>query len=210
MNRWLEILNGVVDTIYVVFMAPGDWLASKSIEYAPSLAASLGITADESAFLAPLILSILSWTIVALLVRRLAYSLRGLAKAIGGVFQRLRFRILIAIHGYKKMLGFDVDSLARSKDPDSEEGASEFKLNRLDLIVLQLAKAGGPGFAVSAPELADRLNLRPDQIQQCLEKLSHHSLLEFTLSTTDGYENYRLNDTGSYVLTMWQEHKARA
>ena len=96
------------------------------------------------------------------------------------------------------------------KDPVPEEEPKNLSLNRLDLMVLELAKAAGPSFALSAPELSDRMNLRPAQIQQCLEKLSQNNLLDFTLGTTDGYENYRLNDTGSYILTMWQEYSARA
>ena len=60
-----------------MFMTPGNWLASNVIEHAPLLAASIGISAEERTLLAPLILTILSWTIAALLLRRLLYSLRG-------------------------------------------------------------------------------------------------------------------------------------
>jgi RIO-like serine/threonine protein kinase len=105
---------------------------------------------------------------------------------------------------------FAGDSVDRRKDADGEAPSEGFKLNRLDLIVLNLAKTLGPGFALSAPELANRLNLRPHQIQESLEKLSRHSLIDHTTVTTDGYENYRLNNTGSYVLTMWEHHRARA
>ena len=78
------------------------------------------------------------------------------------------------------------------------------------MIILQLAEAGGPAFTLSAPELADRLNLRPNQIQQSLDKLGRNSLLDFAMGTTDGYETYRMNETGSYILTMWQEKCATA
>ena len=208
MDRFLEILKGAIDTVYVVFMAPGEWLASKTIEHAPSLATSLGISAEESTVLAPLILSLLSWTIIALLGRRLLYSLRGLLKAIGVMIMRVKFRALIALHSFTTKLGFE--SLMWWKDSSPEEEPEKLSLNRLDLMVLKLAKAAGPGFALSAPELSDRMNLRPAQIQECLDKLSQNSLLDFTRGTTDGYENYRLNETGAYILTMWQEYQARA
>jgi len=208
MDRFLEILKGVIDTVYVVFMTPGEWLASKTIEHAPSLAASLGISAGESSVLAPLVLSLLSWTIIALLGRRLLYSLQGLLKAIGVIIMRVKFRTLIALHSFTTTLG--LESLMWWKDTESEVESSKLSLNRLDLMVLKLAKAAGPGFALSAPELSDRMNLRPAQIQECLDKLSQNSLLDFTCGTTDGYENYRLNETGAYILTMWQEYQARA
>ncbi len=210
MDKLLDIVNSAIDTVYAVFMVPGEWLASNLIEHAPSLAASIGISAEESTLLAPLILTILSWTITALLVRRVLYSLRGLMKAVGVVIMRVRYRTLIALHGYKGMFGSDPDSVDRRKDAAGEEQSEEFKLNRLDLIVLNFAKTLGPGFALSAPELAKRFNLRPHQIQECLEKLSRHSLIDHTTVMTDGYKNYRLNNTGSYVLTMWEQHCARA
>ncbi len=210
MDRLLEIVNSVIDTAYVVIMAPGNWLASKILEYAPSLAASLGISADGNAVFAPLILTILSWTIAALLLRRLLYPFRGLMMAVGVVIMRIRYRTLIALHTIKTMFVSDPDSVDRPRDADDEEQSEEFKLNRLDLIVLNLAKTFGPRFALSAPELANKLNLGPNQIQECLEKLSRHSLIDHTTVMTDGYENYRLNDTGSYVLTMWKQHRARA
>ena len=208
MDRFLEILISVIDTVYLALMAPGEWLASKSIELAPSLAASLGISAEDGTVLAPLVLSILSWIIAPLLIRRLLYSLQGLLKAIGVMFMRLKFRTLIALRSYTTRLG--LESLMWWKDTEPNEEPSKLSLNRLDLMVLKLAKAAGPGFELSAPELSDRMNLRRDQIQQCLDKLSQNNLLDFTRGATDGYENYRLNETGIYILTMWQEYQARA
>ncbi len=210
MDRLLKIVDSFIDTAYVVVMAPGVWLASKLFEHAPSLAASLGISADGNVVVGPLILTLLSWTIVALLLRRLLYPLRSLIKAFGVIIMRIRYRTLIALHGFKTMIASDPDSVDRRRGADGEEQAEEFKLNRLDLIVLNLAKTLGPGFALSAGELANTLTLRPGQIQECLEKLSRHSLIDKTTVVTDGYENYRLTDTGAYVLTMWEQHRARA
>ena len=208
MDRLLKILTSVFDTVYLVFMTPGEWIASMSILYAPSLAASIGISAEESSVLAPLILSILSWTITVFLGRRLLYSLRGLLKAIGVMIMRVKFRTQIALYSFTTRLG--LESLMWWKDSSPETEPEKLSLNRLDLMVLKLAKAAGPGFALSAPELSDRMNLRPAQIQECLDKLSQNNLLDFTRGTTDGYENYRLNETGAYILTMWQEYQARA
>jgi hypothetical protein len=191
-------------------MAPGEWLTSRLLEYAPSLAQSLGISPDGNAIIAPLVLTILSWTIALLLLRQLRYPLRRLMKAVGVVIMRFRYRALIAVYNFKTMVGGEPDAAGSSEDADGESQSEGFKLSRLDLIVLNLAKTLGPGFALSAPELANRLNLRPHQIQECLEKLSRHSLIDHTTIMTDGFENYRLNETGSYVLTMWEEHRARA
>lgn len=210
MDRLLITLNGVIDTAYVIFMTPGRWLASILIEHAPSLAASLGIIGDASSGLAPIILTILAWMIIALLVRRLFYTFKSLAKAIGVMFTRLYFRSLIAVRGYKTVLVNKFDMLDSRNDAGDVEVAKEFKLTRLDMMVMCVAQAGGPGFALSAPELADRFRLRPDQVQQSLEKLSENKLLDHVVGTTDGYENYRLNKTGTYIVTMWQRQQPAA
>ena len=210
MDSLLKIVDSFIDTAYVVVMAPGAWLASKIFEHAPSLAASLGISADGNAVVGPIILTLLSWTIVALLLRRLLYPLRSLIKAFGFMIMRIKYRTLIALHGFKTMFASDPNSVDRPRNADGKEQAEEFKLSRLDLIVLNLAKTLGPGYSLSAGELANRFNLHPNQTQECLEKLSRHSLIDHTKVVTDGYENYRLTDTGSYVLTMWEQHSARA
>jgi hypothetical protein len=210
MDRLLTTLISVIDTAYVVFMAPGNWLASSLIEYSPSLAEVLGIASGESAGIAPLVLTIFTWMTVALLVRKLQYSVQRLAKAVGTLLMRIRFRTLIALRGCKTMLQAELAKRMRWKKSGDAPVANEFKLSRLDMMVLYRAKAGGPGFALSAAELADRLKLRPAQIQESLEKLSRHKLLDYTLSTTDGFENYRLNDTGAYILTLWQRQRSGA
>ncbi len=139
MDRLLDIVNSFIDTAYVVVMAPGNWLASRLLEHAPSFAQTLGISADGNAVVAPLILTILSWTIAALLLRRLLYPLQGMMKAVGVMIMRIRYRTLIALHGFKTMFASDPDSIDRPRDADDEEQAEEFKLNRLDLIVLNLS-----------------------------------------------------------------------
>jgi len=210
MDRLLESLRSVVDTAYAVFMTPGEWLVSNLIEHTPSLAASIGISNDKSAEITALILTVLSWLIAALLIRKLLYPLRRLTKAIGAVINRLRYRIFIALHGYGTKLADELENLTESSDSDEAQAEDKFSLNRLDMIILHLANSGGPGFTLSAPELADRLNLRPDQIQQSLDKLGQNKLLNFALGTTDGYETYRLNETGSYILTAWKQKVAGA
>lgn len=210
MDRLLEILMSGVETAYAVFMTPGEWLVSILIGHAPSFAASIGISNDQSAGLAALILTILSWLIAALFIRKLLYPLRRLANAIVAVINRLRYRTFIALHGYGTKLADGFESLTGSSDPDEAQAEEKFSLNRLDMIILHLAKTGGPGFTLSATELAARLNLRPDQIQQSLDKLGRNKLLDFALGTTDGYETYRLNQAGSYILTAYQQQQAGA
>ena len=57
---------------------------------------------------------------------------------------------------------------------------------------------------LSAPELTGQLKLRPAQIQHRLENLMHHQMVQSVIGSTDGYENYRLTDSGLAFITMMQ------
>ena len=80
----------------------------------------------------------------------------------------------------------------------------------LDLAVLRSASAQGPGFALSAPELAEKFRLRPAQVQRSLEKLSHNKMLDYVLGSTDGFDNYRLTDSGAAFFAMCQRQETGA
>jgi RIO-like serine/threonine protein kinase len=76
------------------------------------------------------------------------------------------------------------------------------EIDDLDMAVLRAMSAKGPGFALSAPDLAGPFRLRPSQVQHSLDKLSKNKLLVCVIGNTDGYENYRLTDYGHAYLAM--------
>ncbi|MDH3578771.1 MAG: hypothetical protein OEO71_13260, partial [Gammaproteobacteria bacterium] len=80
--------------------------------------------------------------------------------------------------------------------------APKVDFDDLDLAVLHSAAARGPGFTTSAPELAERLTYRPTQIQRSLNKLSRNKLLDGVIGSTDGFDNYRLSESGSHYVMM--------
>jgi RIO-like serine/threonine protein kinase len=79
----------------------------------------------------------------------------------------------------------------------------------IDLAVLRTASAQGPGFALSAPELAEKFTMRPAQVQRSLDRLRQNKMLDSVIGSTDGYDNYRLTDSGFAFLAMLQRQQAR-
>jgi hypothetical protein len=78
------------------------------------------------------------------------------------------------------------------------------ELDDLDMAVLRSTAACGPGFATSAPELAEQLLMRPAQIQRRLEKLSNNKMLDTVIGSTEGFDNYRVSKSGAIFISMWQ------
>ncbi len=69
-----------------------------------------------------------------------------------------------------------------------------------ELAVLRLAAAMGPGQIVSAPDFAERLSMRPRQVQRHLDQLGHARIMENVVGSTGGFANYRLTDYGTAFL----------
>ena len=86
----------------------------------------------------------------------------------------------------------------------SAEIVSREEFDNIDIAVLRSLFNQGPGMAVSAPELAEQLKLRPAQIQHRLDNLAQNHMLRSIIGSTDGFDNYRLTDSGVAFITMMQ------
>jgi hypothetical protein len=80
----------------------------------------------------------------------------------------------------------------------------EVDLDDLDIAVLNSGVTLSPGLALTAPELSDQLTKRPAQVQRSLDKLRKYGLVDDTIGTTDGFDNYCLTRSGAYLLAVWQ------
>lgn len=210
MDKTLTFLRTVGDTIYDVFAMPGDWLLSQLILHAPVLAAKLGIASDQEPPILLLILSTLTWIIVALLLSTLIRLLRGLVRISVATLRTISFRISLALHNCKTLLVLKLGWLIFWRRSRGAEVAAEVELDQLDLAVLRFAKARGPGVALSVRELANQFGLRPVQLQRSLNKLSNNRLLDPGRGSTDGFDGYRLTRSGATFLAMWQRQQSIA
>lgn len=118
----------------------------------------------------------------------------------------------VAHHGYGLWKSLRTHWAVRVlRDGPAEAAASlaahAVDFSAVDVAVLTATATLKPGFAVSAPELAERLRRRPGEIQQSLEKLYRIKLLDVTLGSTDGFDNYVISTSGAAFGSMLHDAK---
>lgn len=201
---WRTIPRDIGNAIYDAFVSPGDFVLSWLTAHAPSLATRLGVEGDDSSALLQAVVSLLLWILLALVMWMLVRLGQNLARTVSAIFRTLTYRISESIRSLKTRLVCKIRQLVPRRRSLNTEPVPELEFDDLDLAVLRNAAALGPGFTVSAPELAERLTLRPAQIQRSLDRLRSTKMLDYVIGSTDGFDNYRLTDYGSAFMAMLQ------
>lgn len=194
---------------YDAFSAPGQQMLSLIVEHAPGLAAWLDVGHGDTPVLMIFLLSLFFWFLVAAVVMSLLRLGRYVGRQIGALFLTWHHRTSSAIRGFKTMLLLRLRALRPHSKASDPGAAPHVEFDDLDMAVLRSAQEVGPGLALSAPDLASRFKLRPSQVQRSLEKLCRNHMVANVIGNTDGYENYRLTDSGLSYLAMWQRQLSR-
>lgn len=202
-------LNSLGNWLWSWFVAPGSYLLSKFAAIAPATAFDLGLSPGQTDGTIVIVLSLVSWLVFAVVLAFAWVSARNLTRYAGALLRTAWYRLQIAVHGYKTRMVLKIRSLIpkRSRAPETTMPTVEF--DDLDLAVLYSVSEQGPGFTLSAPELAERMSLLPARIQQSLDKLSRNNMLKSAIGSTDGFDNYRLSETGAAFVSMWQRRESR-
>ena len=189
-TKWLPILHDLGKAICDVFLLPGALVLSQLGAHAPELALKLGIGVEDTGVILPAIVSLLVWSLLGILVwetvraviSRIFYGTRRLKTFLVCKFQKLNRRRLLS----------------------RPVSIPEVDLDDLDIAVLNSGVTLSPGLALTAPKLSGRLTKRPAQVQRSLDKLRKYGLVDDTIGTTDGFDNYCLTRSGAYLLAVWQ------
>lgn len=200
----LTFLRDIRDNLYDAILLPGDFLLLQFALHAPASAMQLGINSDEVTVLIPLILSLVSWFLLAMAVSRILKLWQNAARIMSAKGRSVAFRISLAAHNIKTSVVLIFRRLLPKRPSSTANATPMVEFDDMDLAVLRSALAQGPGFAVSAPELADRFSLRPAQVQLSLDKLRKNRMLDYVIGSTDGFDNYRLTDSGAAFVAMWR------
>jgi hypothetical protein len=201
---WLTYMRDFGDTMYDVFMLPGDFLLSQLMLHLPTLALTLGVQDADSSFILLAAVSLLSWFLMGIVVGVVARFLQNLARIIGATARIASFRVSLAARNFRTWMICKIRQLIPRRRSGVADSAPEVELDDLDMAVLRSTAACGPGFATSAPELAEQLLMRPAQIQRRLEKLSNNKMLDTVIGSTEGFDNYRVSKSGAIFISMWQ------
>ena len=193
--------------VYEAFAAPGLFVLEQTLLHAPGVAKFLQFDSLYAPTLAVFLLSLLYWFLFAVLLMLVYRLCSYVVWQISAIIHSVWYRLSRYARGIKTSIVLRFrEWLPRHREVVQEVPMIEF--DRLDIAVLRSASAIPPGLALSAPDLAERFRLRPSQVQRSLEKLSHNKMLARVIGTTDGYENFRVTDSGVAFLAMWQRQLA--
>ncbi len=197
------ILRQFGNAAYNIFVLPGDFLLSQFAAHAPRVAAKLGFVGDDQSDMLLVVLSLLIWFLLAVVVMKILRLWQNFVRISSAMIKTISFRISLATRNLKTRFMCSLRRLI-PRHSNRVDAVAEVEFDDLDLAVLRSTAACGPGFTTSAAELADQFPLRPTQIQRSLDKLSSNKMLDRATGSTDGFETYRLSQSGAFFMAMWQ------
>jgi len=205
----IELFSKAVDWLYAMFVTPGSYLIAKFVAIAPVTAMRLGLAADQTGGTLLIVLSLISWIVLLILLVVAWLFVRNCARVANAVIRTALYRMNAAISSYKTKLVLKLRALVPRRSSSAECVTPAVEFDELDLAILHSVSTQGPGFTLSAPELAERLSLLPSQIQQSLDKLNRNNMLKSVIGSTDGFDNYRMSEPGAAFVSMCQRQESR-
>ena len=203
MTDLTPILRQVGTTIYDVFVWPGDFVLSQFAALAPAVAAKLGLVGNDQSDILPVVVALLFWFLLAVVVMKILRLWQNFVRIVSAIIRTISFRISLATRNPRMRMMCRLRRLIPRRS-NGADAVPEVEFNDLDLAVLKFTAAHGPAFTTSVPDLADQFPLRPAQIQRSLDKLSSNQMLDHATGSTDGFDNYRLSESGAFFMRMWQ------
>lgn len=177
---WLTTLKDAGSTIYVTIASASPW----------------------TLLIVGLSLPFIAWIILAVY--------RNIARNVGAIYRTVLYRATEAVAGWKTWFVVKYRHLLPHGRKHGDVAAPQVEFDDLDIAVMKIAAALGPGFAVNAPELADRFSMRPAQVQRSLDKLSNNKMLDYVIGSNEGFDNYRLTQLGNAFMATWAKRTSRA
>ena len=206
-NNWLSTLRQFGELLREIYFAPGDIMLSRFAELAPLTAANWGITYSANSTGLVAVTAGVFWLLTSVIAWRLFRYCQSLLRNSVAILHSIWFRSCQVAGGLKiRVICWFREFVPRRVD-DGIDAVPEIDFDELDLAVLRSAAARGPGFATSAPEVAEELKLRPSQVQRCVDKLRRNKMLDAVIGATDGYDNFRLSPSGATFMAMWQRQR---
>ena len=188
---------------------PGSYLLAWFATVAPATALTLGVTAGQPEDLQVVVLSLVCWILLIITISVVWQVFRDGLRVANAIVRTAWFRLSIAISTIKTRLLLKLRSLLAHRHAPDFSDSQTVDFDEWDMAVLDCISEQGPGFTLSAPELAARLPMRPSRIQESLEKLSRFKMLDSVIGSTDGFDNYRLTEAGATFVSVWQRQECR-
>jgi len=148
----------------------------------------------------------LSLPFVALIILSLY---RNLARIVVAAYGTIVFRIRNAIAGWKTQFVVKFRHWLPRRQLRKVDATPQVEFDDFDIAVLKAVASLKPGFAINAPELAERFRTRPARVQRCLDKLRSNKMLDPVIGSNEGFDNYRLTQLGDAFMSSWARRTSR-
>jgi hypothetical protein len=175
------------------YLLPGQLVTS-------AMHSGLNIVVGDKEFLLSVLFSTVSW----LLLSAIAIKAFRIASRIAA---NTRAAVAITIFNARTKRACGKRPQVSQAQPAVSDSNTEVHFDNLDLAVLNSAATLGPGFSLTAPDLAIEFNLRPRQVQSSLEKLAKNMMLQRSFGAAEDYQNYHLSRGGAAFLSMWKRKR---
>lgn len=208
----LSTLRDFGAAVHDAYTLPGRVALSLLVTHAPGIAAWLNIDGGQTPVLMTFLLSLVYWFLVIVLLVYIVRLCRSITRFVDSLLRTGLYHVSHLLTGLKTRTILKLRGLSprRRRLRANDDAPPMIEFDKLDMAVLRTVSAKGPGFALAAPDLADRFKLRPSQVQRSLDKLNNSKMLVSVIGSTDGFENYRLTDYGHAYLAMWLRQSSRA
>jgi hypothetical protein len=175
LDQTLTYLTEFASAVGRGFMLPGDLLLSGFAWIAPQSAEVLSFGTGRS--VATLVLALFGWTMIVIIGLLLSRLCRAVARQMNAMLRILVWRIKMLLGNLKTRMLWKYREYFPHKTTQTET-VSQTQFDDLDIAVLASMSRQGPGMASSAPELAEKIG------------------------STDGFENYRLTESGLALIAV--------
>lgn len=204
-TEWLanlrEATGAIGHEVYNAFILPADMLITYLRSYTPG--GLLPATTDDS--ILRIGVAVLFWLIAVALAWKLVKFSKNVVRTSNAMLRTACFLLVNAARSLKTRLICTLRPRLARRRSAQIASALEIEFNSLDLAVLRAGAGLPPGFALSAPDLAARLTMRPAQVQRSLDKLRSYRLIECALGSVEGYETYRLSPSAISMQEVWNK-----
>jgi len=192
--------------IYEIFAWPGEHLFTEVTVIWPQFAANLAARGSDLLFI--FLSSLAYWFLVIVASKLILSFIRDLLRVINSMLHTLVYFVSGTIANLKTTFICRVRERIHWRKSRHDEQATTVQFEDLEIAILKVAHAKGPGFALAAPDIAEKLRLRPGQAQNILDKLHQYKMMEPVIGSTDGFDNYRLSPSGSAFVSILQRQSA--
>jgi len=189
------------------FLLPGDLLLSVFAWMAPQTVEMLTFGTGKTAV--TLILALIGWTMLVIGGLLLSRLCRNVAWQISALFRVLVYRAKQFVGDLKTRLIWKYREYFPHKAAQAHS-VSQDEFDDLDIAVLASVSRRGSGMDTTASGLAEKYKLQPAHVQERLDKLQENHMLRSAISPNDGYQKYRITDSGlAYIAMCERQASAR-